>query len=393
MRVLIVDDSAVMRRALRMALEADRLFEVVGVARDGREALEMTQRLDPDVLTLDVEMPSLNGLDTLKELRALRLARRPAVLMCSSLTASGSETALEAMRLGAADVIAKDTAAFGGNAAVFGQELRDKVKAIGQRNAARRGAAPRPDTPARGPAQTRGGARPVDVVASLEHIEAVVVGSSTGGPPVLETMISALPASFPWPVLVAQHMPALFTRSLADRLNRLCQAKVQLAHHGDRAEPGVVYVAEGGQHLRVQRGRGGLTLEVSPEPASAFYKPSVDELVASAAATLGARALGVIVTGMGEDGRKGCERLVAAGGRVLSQDEASCVVYGMPRAVAENGLSSATGTPEDLAAALVRLATGAAPAAASPPAPADTEGAPAGGTVPGPRRTGESRAA
>ena len=343
MRVLIADDSAFMRRMLTKMFESGRGFEVVGTARNGAEAVTKCAELKPDVMTLDVEMPQMDGLEALRRIRAEHGSKGPAVLMCSSLTEAGSETAIEAMRLGASDVIAKEQLGQEEETSTFRAQLLTKVRAIGLQARRSRSQKPPSKPSAAAPSFWRLG----DLFKSC-RFELVAIGSSTGGPPVLETIIKSIGTNDGVPVVIAQHMPALFTRSLATRLDAVGPATVVLATDGTTVERGHVYVAEGGKHLRVRRRSGRFLLEVSPEPADAIYKPSVNELFASVGEACGAQALGVVVTGMGDDGFEGAKILVERGGKIIAQDEASCVVYGMPRAVTEGGLACVSMDPEQI---------------------------------------------
>lgn len=343
---------------------------MVGTAENGQLGLELIARARPDVVTLDIQMPVLDGLSTLRKMGERPAHRWPPVLVCSSLTADGSHEALEAMRLGAADFITKDAVRAAGNDPGFKGELIEKIRAVAQaaRRRSARAVAPRDPAGPRGPvgAQGVGGASGAsEAVGPLVKLAApsrpagvLAIGSSTGGPPVVERLVGALPGAFGFPVVVAQHMPALFTKSLAERLDRAVTARVVLGEHGQRVEPGVVYIAEGGRHTRLARKPGGVVqLEVSEEPRALLYKPSVDELFRSASEVFGGGAVGVVLTGMGHDGAIGAGAMKAAGGSVYAQDEASCVVYGMPRAVIEAGTATGGGI-ESLEALVASLAGG-----------------------------------
>lgn len=344
--VLIIDDSAFMRRAITKMLGTDPALHVIDTARDGQDGLEKIKKHRPDVVTMDVEMPLMDGLTLLKALRREAPDPRPAVLMCSSLTGQGSHTALQALTLGATDVILKDPAVVGAGNAEFQRELISKIKGIGQARAAKLGrSAPAAPTPRATPAELRD-----------RQFELVLIGSSTGGPPVLETLLRALPGNTPFPVVVAQHMPALFTKSLAERLNGMCNIDVVHCDAEARLRPGAAHIIVGGKHGRVKKGQGGLVLEVSEEPREALYKPAVNELLASGAG-VGPRCLGVVVTGMGDDGMLGARELTRAGGMVVAQDAATSVVYGMPRAVIDDGSACAAMTPTELGQFLASLAT------------------------------------
>lgn len=348
MRILVTDDSAFMRRALTQILSSNPSFEVVGTAQNGQDALDKIRALKPDLVTLDVEMPVMDGLTTLRELRLTIPEPRPAVLMCSSLTTQGSHEAIRALRLGASDVIAKDAAVLAGKLDDFRHELLAKAEAVLETRKNYRGAKPPPATsvPRR--------------VADLSpgSIDLVLIGSSTGGPPVVEKILTSLPAEYPVPVVVAQHMPALFTKSLSQRLDETCAVSVLHGSSNEILLPGTVTVIEGGKHGRVHAHSGGparFKLEVSPEPTTAPYRPSVDELFHSAAVAAGGRCLAVVLTGMGDDGSRGAAAIASKGGIVLTQEASTCVVYGMPKAAVENGASACSLSPEALAETLAKV--------------------------------------
>ncbi|HEX3367470.1 chemotaxis response regulator protein-glutamate methylesterase [Phenylobacterium sp.] len=313
-RVLIVDDSATMRKLIAASLSADPEFEVVGEAADPLQAREAIKALNPDVITLDVEMPNMNGLDFLE--RLMRLRPMP-VVMVSTLTTRGAEITLAALELGAVDCVAKPTAA---TPRAF-DALPEKVRAAaGARVRAQRVAAP--------------------AAASDSHFtpgdHVVAIGSSTGGVEALLTLIECLPANCA-PVVITQHMPATFTKSFAERLNRACAAEVREARDGDPLTVGKVFLAPGGDsHLEVD-GVNHLRCRVTPGPPVSGHCPSVDRLFESVARTAKARAVGVILTGMGRDGARGLLSIRETGGRTLGQNEATSVVYGMPKAAFEIG--------------------------------------------------------
>lgn len=336
-RVLVVDDSAFMRRAITQMLGTDPNIKVVGAARDGAEALARIRDLRPDVVTMDIEMPVLDGLSFLKAMKVELPEPRPAVIVCSSLSKAGSEIALKALSLGASDVVCKPGSQFSLSIGEIQDDLLAKVRALASRSKA----AP------------RRAATPTKLSLRASSFDLLLIGSSTGGPPALEAVVTRLTPGLNMPVVIAQHMPPLFTKSLAERLALIGKVPV---HHGQNGMPlqrGMVYIAEGGKHTRVRRSAGGaLSLESSLEPLSALYRPSVDELFSSGPKVAGARCLAVILTGMGNDGAVGAAEIRARGGVVISQEAHSCVVYGMPKAVEERGLSSAVATPEQIGTAL-----------------------------------------
>jgi two-component system chemotaxis response regulator CheB len=312
-RVLIVDDSTVMRQLIGAALSADPELEVVGEACDPLQAREAIKALNPDVITLDVEMPNMNGLEFLE--RLMRLRPMP-VVMVSTLTARGTEATLQALELGAVDCIEKPR---GSDRDGF-REIAAKVKAAARARVKDR---VKRDEPA-----CTGDFTPADKL--------VAIGSSTGGVEALLTVIQRLPANCA-PTVITQHMPASFTRSFAERLNRVSAATVSEARDGDPLLPGRVYVAPGGDfHLEVE-GTKQLRCRVTRGDPVSGHCPSVDVLFSSVARTAKDRAVGAILTGMGRDGAQGLLAMRQAGARTLGQDEATCVVYGMPRAAFELG--------------------------------------------------------
>jgi two-component system chemotaxis response regulator CheB len=340
MRVLVVDDSALIRRAIRQMIERAHGIELAGVARDGNEALTAAEELQPDVITLDVEMPGLDGLTALRYLRRKCDAQ---VLMLSSMTTEGSHAALQAMRLGAADVLAKDRPGYSAAIAQIEPELIQKIKTIGSRN---------PEVSVR-----KTSSQP-DQLPQLKtcQFDVVCIGASTGGPPVVETLVSALPVSFSVPVVIAQHMPVIFTTSMAERLDRRSSLQVVHATDGAALEPQHVYIAPGGQHTHItSRQPGRLTLKVSNDPSDAPYRPSVDALFHSAAETTRQRTLAIILTGMGCDGLEGAKVLHQKNATLLAQSGETCVVYGMPRGVIEQNLAIAGLSPDQLADLLKQM--------------------------------------
>ena len=315
-RVLVVDDSATMRSLITAALNRDPEIEVVGGAGDPFEARGMIKALNPDVVTLDIEMPNMNGIEFLEKI--MRLRPMP-VVMVSSLTQAGAEMTLRALELGAVDCVGKPTTATGTAEALV--EVAEKVK-----TAARASVRTKADA---APAPTRRG-------AYLPSGDVVAIGSSTGGVEALLTILSQFPETCP-PTVITQHMPATFTASFAARLDRASAAKVQEAVDGAPLEVGKVYVAPGGAtHLEVVRSAGLRCRLVAGDPVSG-HRPSVDVLFRSVAQAVGDKAVGAILTGMGRDGAQGLLQMRQAGARTVGQDEASCVVYGMPRAAHEIG--------------------------------------------------------
>lgn len=331
-RVLVVDDSAVLRRLISDALAADPGIEVVGTAPNGRIALDKLDQLNPDLVTLDIEMPVMDGLETLVELRRRR-PRLP-VIMFSTLTAKGGKATLEALSRGASDYVTKPSGA-GNLTAALAQvrtQLTPRIKALCARKSPAPAAPQTPVTPP--PAPTR------RVESAPRRVDLVVVGSSTGGPNALTDLVCALPKDLPVPVLIVQHMPALFTTLLAERLAKVSGLPIREASDGARLQPGEGWVAPGDFHLEVRDdGAGGLRLKNHQGPPENSCRPAVDVLFRSAAAVTGPHTLAVVLTGMGEDGLRGAREIVAGGGQVIAQDEASSVVWGMPGAIVRHGLA------------------------------------------------------
>jgi len=318
--VLIVDDSVVVRRLLSEALASTPNIKVAGTASNGAIALARIPQLNPDVITLDIEMPGLNGIQTLLEIR--KLYPKLPVIMCSSLTERGAAATLEALAAGAYDYVTKPSNSSSLSNAMdqLRQELVTKIVCL----AGRRYTIPAP-VPAIYPFQSK---------AAADHdIDILAIGTSTGGPNALGEVIPHLPQNLPVPVVVVQHMPPLFTRMLADRLNSCSCLSVQEAAPGKLLEPGHVWIARGDYHMTVARKGTGVVLDLNQDPPQNFCRPAVDVLFRSVAQTYGPNVLAVVMTGMGSDGARGAAHIREAGGEVLVQDEASSVVWGMPGAV------------------------------------------------------------
>jgi len=339
-RVLVVDDSVVVRRLVTRVLEEEPDVEVVGAAANGRIALAKLGQLEVDVVTLDIEMPEMDGLATLAQLRP-RFPRLP-VIMFSTLTERGAEATLEALSLGASDYVTKPTGLHNPTDALAAvkAQLLPRIRALHGRNAASAPAAPSaPPAPApapAGPVVKAPVARPANA-----RIDVVTVGVSTGGPNALAELLPALPASFPVPVVIVQHMPPVFTKMLANRLDSRCALEVTEANGGEVLSPGRIYIAAGGRHLALLRQGTSVVTVAHDDPPENSCRPAVDVLFRSVAGLYGTGALAVVLTGMGQDGLRGAEAIRLAGGQVLAQDEASSVVWGMPGFVARAELADA----------------------------------------------------
>lgn len=324
-RVLVIDDSVVARRIITRSLEQAPFIEVVGTAPNGLIGLKKVEMLEPDIVLMDVEMPEMDGLTALTAMKEIQ-PDLP-IIMFSSLTREGAETTLEALELGAADFVEKPTGARGleeSKALIF-SSLVPKIRAI-----CRKGQEPVRKYYAPAP---RAGVR------SGQRIDVVAIGVSTGGPNALAQLIPSLPASFPVPVVVVQHMPPFFTQNLAARLHRNAKLNVQEAADGDVLRPGNVWIAPGGYHIVAEREKGGqVVLHTNQDTPEEECRPAVNVLFRSVAKVYGKNVLSVILTGMGRDGLEGSRAIVKAGGRLFAQDEASAVVWGMPGAVVNAGL-------------------------------------------------------
>lgn len=321
-RVLVVDDSAVMRQLLSTLLSADPEIEVVGTAPDPHVARERIKALNPDVVTLDVEMPRMDGLTFLRKIMTLRPTP---VVMVSTMTQAGAEVTLEALEIGAVDFVAKPTGDIGSVKETFALELQTKVKAAARTRVGVRHAHH---------AKVERVARPAGARASNDRL--VVIGASTGGVEALKIVLMGLPPDCP-PILITQHMPPRFTAAFAERLNRECPMAVSEAVHDEPIVPGHAYIAPGSYHLTLGRRSGRNICVLTDGPPVSGHRPSVDVLFRSAAEAAVAVAVGVILTGMGKDGAEGMGELRKAGVQTLGQDAESSLIYGMPRAAFERG--------------------------------------------------------
>jgi two-component system chemotaxis response regulator CheB len=372
-RILIVDDSAVMRSLLRSVVTTDAGLEVAGTAADGASALASLAQLQPDLILLDVEMPVMDGLVTLRELR--RRGNRMPVIMCSSLTQRGARVTIEALACGASDYVTKPTGQSGREAALnaLAGELIPKIHALSRPSQprpsiqfsaqsmspapvsslpgiGRASSAPSPSLLSRQPLRPQ----PITAIPSV-----VAIGVSTGGPAALDVLLPLLPATFQLPVLIVQHMPELFTRLFAERLNGRCKLRVREAAEGDPVVPGTISIARGNWHLEVvaaSLASAPPTLRLTQGPLENHCRPAVDVLFRSAAKVYGSGVLAVVLTGMGSDGLNGSRVIREQGGSVLAQDEPSSTVWGMPGAVASAGLAQRILPLDAIAPEILRIA-------------------------------------
>ena len=341
LRVVVVDDSAYVRKVVREILSRSPFVEVVGTARDGLEALDMVAQLDPDVVTCDLIMPELDGVGFVRE----QMQRRPVPIIIMSIANETAEAALTALDAGAIDFVQKPTALASEKIFEVSTELIEKVKAAGHITLNRIATAPAPPiTPT---------SEPATKIAGNHSVDLVVIGISTGGPQALKRLIPQLPADFPVPVLMVMHMPVGYTEMYAAKLNELSQLEVKEATEGDEIKPGRVFLAAAGRHLSVKReSTGKVVTHLDAKPFNTLHKPSVDVLFQSVAEVYGNRVLGVVMTGMGSDGKEGAAWIKSQGGLVFTEAESSCVVYGMPSVVVEAGLSDKSIALEDMARAI-----------------------------------------
>jgi two-component system chemotaxis response regulator CheB len=322
-RVVVVDDSAFVRKVIRQVLSRSPFIEVVGTARNGLEALELIEQLEPDVITLDLNMPSADGLAFLKT----QMAQRPLPVVVVSMASKDGQQVLESLEAGAVDFIQKPTSLANDKLFELGEELIGKVKAAATARLARP-----PASPPAGPVTVPKSCGPLKV-------DVVVIGISTGGPQALRYLIPRLPGNFPVPIVVVLHMPPGYTELFASSLNGISELDVMEAGEGQHLKPGQVLLAPAGFHLTLRRKTDRTVVtHLALSPLNLPHRPAADVLFQSAAETYGERALAVVMTGMGSDGTKGAAWIKARGGRVFAESEESCVVYGMPRSIIEAGL-------------------------------------------------------
>jgi len=368
-KVLVVDDSGFFRRRVSEILSADSSIQVVGTATNGKEAIDQALALKPDVITMDYEMPMMDGITAVRHI----MQRCPTpVLMFSSLTHEGARVTLDALDAGAVDFLPKNFEDISRNPEKVKQLLCEKVHSISRSNrrfSSYSAPAPQPAAPAPAPSSvssfgSAAPARPAPAPAPVRTAAAspsspapkrkayklVAIGTSTGGPVALQRVLTQLPANFPAPIVLIQHMPAAFTKAFAERLDKLCRISVKEAEDGDILRPGLALLAPGGKQLMID-GRGAV--KILPGDERLNYKPCVDITFGSAAKSYGDKVLAVVLTGMGADGREGARLLKQGGSAVWAQDEASCVIYGMPMAIVKADLADAVYGLDDIGKHLV----------------------------------------
>ncbi|GMU94917.1 chemotaxis response regulator protein-glutamate methylesterase [Ignavibacterium album] len=334
-KVLVIDDSAFMRKTLTFMLESAGDIEVIATAKDGPEGYEMIRKYQPDVVTLDFEMPGLNGLETLEKI--MKDCPVP-VLMVSSFTTAGADITIKALSMGAVDFLSKEPSSIISGVMKIKDELIYKIRNIYKQNSIATRLKRISNISVSGKQAAKQKTDNANWLPAFE-IKAILIGISTGGPLSLQKVIPHLHAQLPVPVIIVQHMPPMFTFSLADRLNKLSELTVKEASNEDVLEPSKVYFAPGGKHLLASHSTGFITLKISDIPDNTLYKPSVDVTLNSLIDIYGKSVLPVIMTGMGKDGLEAVKRIKQIGGYAIAQDEESSVVYGMPRAIVDNNLA------------------------------------------------------
>lgn len=339
-RVMVIDDSALMRRIISQLLSKDPDIEIIGSISNAVYALNMIERLKPDIITLDIEMPEMNGLEALTELR--KTQHSLPVIMCSSLTLNGAEATLEALRRGANDYVTKPSSSgsAGDSFDAMGGELLYKIKGLVRQTRTFSLSEKKEVQPIVIPPRQTALPKKIDVLA---------IGCSTGGPNALTDLLPNFTQDFPVPIVIVQHMPPIFTGILAENLAKKCKLQVKEAVDGETISAGGIWIAPGNYHMTVKSQAMRVVLQLNQEPQENFCRPAVDVLFRSVAQVFGQNILAVVMTGMGQDGMLGCKEIKQKGGQVYIQDEASSVVWGMPGAVYKEGLADAVYPLEQLA--------------------------------------------
>lgn len=345
-KVLIVDDSAFMRKSISIMVESDKDIEVIATARDGEEGYNLAKSLKPDIITLDIEMPKMDGLTALKKI----MKDCPtSVLMVSSLTSEGADATLKALEYGAVDFIPKELSYINVNIIKVKEDLIRKIKEIVRHKQLRDGLTRLRRIKSEDLIHT---ATAVTINKEIPKIgfRAIVLGVSTGGPLSLQKVIPKISKKINVPMFLVQHMPPKFTKSLADRLNGMSELEVKEAEAHEPVRNNVVYIAPGGFHLKLKKGNfGQVTVDVSEQPNTTLHRPSVDVMMESVISVYGKYTLGVIMTGMGKDGLEGIKLIKSLGGYSIAQNEESCIVYGMPKAVVDSGFADVISPLEKIA--------------------------------------------
>ncbi|MCK5386687.1 MAG: chemotaxis response regulator protein-glutamate methylesterase [Gammaproteobacteria bacterium] len=352
-RVLVVDDSGFFRRRVKEILEGDPLLTVIGDAANGQEAIDKAAELKPDVITMDIEMPVMDGIKATK----LIMASNPTpIVMFSSLTTDGAKATLDALEAGALDFLPKRFEDISQDRDEAKKLLCQRVRTIAQKKTSLRKIIPATKiSPANKPAATTAPVKRAAVkIAQSGGIDLVAIGTSTGGPLALQNVLVNLPEDFSKPIVMIQHMPATFTPAFAKRLDQLCKISVKEAEDGDQLKPGLALLAPGGKQMLIDGRAGNAVVRIIESEPSLTYKPSVDITFRSITKVYPAKTLAIVLTGMGADGREGARMLKAQGSEVWAQDEESCVVYGMPAAIVDAGLADKILSINDFSQAIVK---------------------------------------
>ena len=355
-RVLVVDDSGFFRRRVIEILEEDPLITVIGDAANGQEAIDKAAELKPDVITMDIEMPVMDGITATKKIMA---SNPTPIIMFSSLTTEGAKATLDALEAGALDFLPKRFEDISQDREEAKKLLCQSVRAIASKKNTLKKSAPTTKTPTSIPSASSNtvaapSARSAIKLAKSGGIDLVAIGTSTGGPLALQNVLVDLPANFSKPIVMIQHMPATFTPAFAKRLDQLCKISVKEAEDGDQLKPGLALLAPGGKQMLIEGRAGSAVVRIIESEPSLTYKPSVDITFRSANKIFPAKTLAIVLTGMGADGREGARVLKAQGSEIWAQDEESCVVYGMPAAIVEAGLADQVLNINDFAEAIVK---------------------------------------
>ena len=348
-RVLVVDDSGFFRRRVKEILEEDSSLTVIGDAANGQEAIEQAAKLKPDVITMDIEMPVMDGIKATK----LIMASNPTpIVMFSSLTTEGAKSTLDALEAGALDFLPKRFEDISKDRDEAKKLLCQRVRALAQKKSSLQKVASTPVAAKTKTAVTKN----ISPVKSSKSggIDLVAIGTSTGGPLALQNVLVGLPGNFSKPIVMIQHMPATFTPAFAKRLDQLCKISVKEAEDGDQLKPGLALLAPGGKQMLIEGRAGNATIKIIESEPSLTYKPSVDVTFRSANKVFPAKTLAIVLTGMGADGREGARMLKAQGSEIWAQDEASCVVYGMPAAIVDAGLADKVLSINEFSQAIVK---------------------------------------
>ncbi|NPA63158.1 MAG: chemotaxis response regulator protein-glutamate methylesterase [Methanococci archaeon] len=355
-RVLVVDDSAFMRKVISDILNSDPEIEVIGTAKDGVEAVELVQKLEPDVITMDVEMPRMNGLEAVKKIMEIKPTP---IVMLSALTKEGSKITFEALEAGAVDFISKPSGSISLDIRKIGEDIIKKVKQAAKAKVVKKVSTTRHKPTIKEEKEEKKTlpqtSEELTVPDSKLKEMCVIIGSSTGGPPVVTEIISKLPKRMP-PIFVVQHMPPGFTKLFADRINQVSKLNVKEAEHGERVMPGYVYIAPGDYHmLLTKRGENVYISLDNKMPKVNGTRPAVDITAESVANIYGGKSVGVILTGIGKDGAYGFKKIKEKGGKIIAQDGKTCVVFGMPKAVIELGIADLVLPPSEIPEAIVKF--------------------------------------